>query len=140
MISSIGVRTSSLTTNAGICQWRNGATGRVKTMEVGIVQAAATVQSFGLGVPAALAGTPTDVTFPRDDPADPASLVISSVAWVTAPTAPTVYKRRFNTAATVGVGIIWVFPRGYVMAISSAHVIHGITTMVANDVNVVVDE
>ena len=140
MISSIAVRTSSLTTGNAIVQWYNGATGRVKTMEVGLIQASNVVQSFGLGVPAALAGTPTAVVFLRDDPADPASLVNSAIAWTTSPTAPTTYKRRSNTAATTGVGIIWVFPRGFTMAINSAHTIHGITTMVANDVHIVVDE
>lgn len=130
-----------MTTNAAICQWRNGSAGRVKTMEVGITQVAATTAcSYGLGVPAALAGTPVDVVFQRDDPLDPASLVISSITWTTAPTAPTVYKRRYNSPAVAGVGVIWVFPRGYVMAISSAHVIHGITTMTANDISITVDE
>lgn len=140
MISSIATRTTALTTNFPIIQWRNGATGRVKTMEVAVIQSAGTVQSFGWGVPAAAGTTPTDVTFLRDDPADPASLVISSIAWGTAPTAPTTYKRRANTPATAGTGIIWTVPRGIVMAISSSNTIHGISTMIANDVHIVVDE
>ena len=139
-ISSIATRTSSLTTNVGIIQWRNGATGRVKTMEVALIQSAGTIQSFGWGVPAALASTPTDVTFLRDDPADPASLVISSITWTTGPSAPTTYKRRANTPATAGTGIIWTVPRGIVMAISTANTIHGISTMIANDVHIVVEE
>lgn len=140
MISSIGVRTISLTTNVGIVQWRNGPSGRVKTMEVSIISTTATGQSFGLGVPAALAANPVDVTFTRDDPGDPPSRVISSVDWVVGPTTPTTYKRRYTATNQVGVGIIWVIPRGFTMAISSAHVVHGISTMVTNDINIVVDE
>ena len=140
MISSIGVRTISLTTNVGIVQWRNGPSGRVRTMEVSVINTAATVQRFGLGVPAALASNPVDVTFPRDDLADPPSRMICSVDWIAGPTAPAAYKRICNVANLVGVGIIWVIPRGYPMGVSSAHVIHGISTMVANDVNIVVDE
>lgn len=139
-ISSIGVRTTNLTITQASVQWRNGATGRVRTMEIGIIQATATAQSLGYGIPQALAVTPADVTFLRDDPADPASLVISTISWATSPTVPTAFKRRWNSAATVGVGIIWTFPRGMVMAISSANVIWNITAAVACDMNIVVDE
>lgn len=139
-ISSIGVRTTNFTIAQASLQWRNGTTGRVKTMEISIIQATGTAQSLGFGIPAALAATPTDVTFLRDDVADPTSLVISSITWTTSPTAPTVFKRRWNSAATIGVGIIWTFPRGMAMAISSANVIWNISTAVASDINVIVDE
>lgn len=139
-ISSIGVRTTNLTITQASLQWRNGATGRVRTMEIGIIQAAATAQSLGYGVPQALAITPVDVTFLRDDVGDPASLVISSLSWATSPTVPVTFKRRWNSAAAIGEGIIWTFPRGMVMAISSANVIWNVTAAQASDINVTVDE
>ena len=139
-LSSIGVRTSDVTISQASVQWRNGSTGRIRTMEVELIIGAGTTQSVGFGVPAALAITPADVTFPRDDPADPTSLVISSISYATSPTAPTVYKRRTNTNNVVGVGIIWTFPRGQVMAISSAAVLFNITAASIADVNIVVDE
>ena len=139
-ISSIGVRTTNFPATQACLQWRNGSTGRVRTMEIGIIQATATAESLGYGIPQALGLTPVDVTFLRDDVGDPASEVISSLSFATSPTVPTAFKRRWNSAATIGVGIIWTFPRGMVMAISSANVIWNISTAVACDINVIVDE
>jgi hypothetical protein len=140
-MSSLAVRTTNLTITQACSEWRNGATGRVRTMEVGIVQAAATAQSLGFGVPAALGITPTSpVTLLRDDVGDPASLVTHALAWATSPTVPAAFKRRWNSAATIGVGVIWTFPRGMVMAISSAHVIWNITAAQASDINIAVSE
>lgn len=139
-LSSIGVRTTNFTATQASLQWRNGSTGRVRTMEISIIQATGTAQSLGYGIPPVLAVTPADVTFLRDDPGDPASLVISTISWATSPTAPAAFSRRWNSAATIGVGIIWTFPRGRVMAISSANVIWNISTAVAADINIIVDE
>ena len=140
-ISSLALRTTVFTaTTFANTQWRNGATGRVKTMEVSYIQTSATAGQIGLGVPQALAGTPTDVLFQRDDPGDPASLCIGSIAFTTSPTVPLIYKRRWTGAATAGVGIIWTFPRALGMAISSANVLWNIATTAASDVNMVIDE
>ena len=71
--------------------------------------------------------------------ADPTAVLNGHITWSAQPTAPTVYSRRWNSAATVGVGIVWTFPRGFVIPVSSAAVCWNITASVAMDVNCVAD-
>jgi hypothetical protein len=138
-IQSQGARTSGVTianANFGIYP---PATVRAALLELGLIQTAATAQSIGLGRPAAL-GTPSaGVLFQQDDPGDPASVVNGHITWSAQPTAPVVFHRRWNSAATIGVGIIWTFPRGFVIPASGALVCWNITAAVAMDVNAVVD-
>jgi hypothetical protein len=61
------------------------------------------------------------------------------ITWSAQPTAPTIYHRRWNSAATIGVGVVWTFPRGLIIAASSAIVGWNITAAVAMDVNAVID-
>ena len=48
--------------------------------------------------------------------------------------------RRWNSAATIGVGIIWTFPRGLIVPVSASLVVFNITTVVACDANIAIDE
>lgn len=140
MIVSLAQRTTNFTINQSCVEWRTPATVRPKVLEVSIIQATATAQSLGLGRPGAIGVTPVNVLFQNDDPGNPASTINGSLSWATSPTAPTIYHRRWNSAATIGVGIVWTFPRGLVIPISSSLVVHNITTAVAADVNCVLDE
>jgi hypothetical protein len=109
-------------------------------LEISIIQVTGTAQSLGLGRPGAIGVTPVNVLFQADDPGDPASTMNGSLSWGTSPTAPTIYHRRWNSAATIGVGIVWTFPRGLVIPISSSLIVSNISTAVACDINCVIDE
>jgi len=138
-IQSLGVRTSGLTianANFGIY---TPATVRAALLEYGMIQAIGTAQSIGLGRPATN-GTPTGPSlFQQDDPADAAAVVNGHITWSAQPTAPTIFHRRWNGAATIGVGVIWTFPRGFLIPVSSAIVGWNITAAVAMNVNAILD-
>lgn len=139
-IYSLAQRTTNLTVSQACVEWRAPATVRAKILEVSYISATGTAQSIGLGRPAAIGVTPVNVAFQPDDPADPASTMNGSLSWATSPTSPTIFMRRWNGAATIGVGVVWTFPRGLVIPVSSSVVIFNITATVASDVNCVIDE
>jgi hypothetical protein len=112
-------------------------------MELGIFMAAATASQYALGRPAAIGVTPTaPVDFLPDDPADPtvAGLVQSALAWATGPTAPAAFPRRISTPATIGSGVIWTFPRGYMIPVSSSLVLWNLAANGVVDAYAVVEE
>ena len=140
-ISSLAQRTTTFTTTTTAnVEWRTPASVRPKVLEVSYISAGATAQSIGLGRPQAIGITPVNVAFQNDDPADVASVMNGSLSWGTSPTVPLIYHRRWNGAATIGVGVVWTFPRGLVIPISSSLVLWNITTTVASDVNCICDE
>lgn len=140
-ISSLALRTTTFTaTTAANVEWRTPSTVRPKVLEISYISSAGTVQTIGLGRPQAIGVTPVNVLFQADDPGDPVSVMNGSLSWATSPTVPLIFHRRWNGAATVGVGIVWTFPRGFVIPVSSSAVLWNISTTVASDVNCVVDE
>lgn len=140
-LASVSVRTSNLTITQASAELRTTASVKARVLETSVIQATGTAQSLGFGRPAAQGVTPaTTSTFQRDDTADPACVTTLSLTWGTSPTAPTTYHRRWNSAATIGVGIVWTFPRGVIVPVSSSLVIFNITTAVACDVNIAIDE
>lgn len=140
-ISSLALRTTTFTATTSACiEWRAPSSVRPKVLEISIIQATATACSYGLGRPQAIGVTPVNVLFQADDPGDPASVMNGSLSWGTSPTVPLIYHRRWNSAATVGVGIVWTFPRGLVIPASGSLVIWNITTTVACDINCILDE
>jgi hypothetical protein len=139
-IYSLAQRTTNFTSTQASIEWRTPSTVRPKVLEISIIQVTGTAQSLGLGRPGAIGVTPVNVLFQADDPGDPASTMNGSLSWGTSPTAPTIYHRRWNSAATIGVGIVWTFPRGLVIPISSSLIVSNISTAVACDINCVIDE
>lgn len=140
-IGSIGVRTTNLTITQACLEIRTTAAVRATILELSIVQATGTAQSLGLGRPQALGVTPGGTsTFVRDEPGAPVCVTTTALSWGTSPTVPLVFARRWNSAATIGVGIIWTFPRGLVVPVSGSLVVWNITTALASDINVVLDE
>jgi len=140
-IGSIGVRTSNLTITQACLEIRTTAAVSPKVLELGIIQVTATAQSLGLGRPQAIGVTPgTTSTFQRENSGDPVCVTTTALTWGTSPTVPLVFFRRWNSAATAGVGIIWTFPRGLNIPVSSSLVVWNITTALASDINVVIDE
>ena len=140
-LASIGVRTSNTTINNASVQLYTTAAVKFRLLECSLVQVTGTASSYGLGRPAALAITPGTITvLQRDDSADPACVTSTALTYGTSPTAPTVYLRRWNSAATVGVGIVWTFPRGIMIPVSGALVVFNVSATVALDVNFAGDE
>lgn len=140
-LASVAIRTSNLTITQASAEIRTTAAVKARILEMSIVQATATAQSLGFGRPAAIGVTPgTTSTFQRDDSADPACVTTISATWATSPTAPATYHRRWNSAATVGVGIVMTYPRGIIIPVSASFVVFNITAAVACDLNVAIDE
>ena len=139
-ISSLALRTTNLTISQASWELRTAAAGRPKILELSFIQATGTAQSIGVGRPQAQGITPVNVLFQADDPGDAASAVNASLSWATSPTVPLIFQRRWNSAATIGVGIVWTFPRGMVMPVSASWVIWNITAAQAADVNCALDE
>ena len=140
-IGSIGVRTVNLTITQASAEIRTTAAVRATILEVSYIQATGTAQSVGLGRPQAQGATPGTIsTFVRDEPGAPVCVTTMNLSWTTSPTVPLVFHRRWNSAATIGVGIIWTFPRGLVVPVSASLVVWNITAGIASDLNVALDE
>lgn len=140
-LASVAVRTTNVTIANASSQLYTTAAVKCRLLETGSVQVTGTASSYGFGRPAALAVTPgTLALLQRDDSADPACVTNVALTWGTSPTAPTVYHRRWNSAATVGVGIIWTFPRGLTIPVSGAVVWFNVTGTVALDTHYACDE
>jgi hypothetical protein len=143
MIVSLAQRTSNVTVSNTAWTLLTGSTpGRARVLEIGIFLAAATASTFGLGRPAALGITPTTpVDFLPEDPNDvlATGIVQGALAWGTLPTAPTQFLRRISLPATIGTGVIWTFPRGLVIPVSSNLVVYNITATGVADVYAVID-
>lgn len=140
-IAACAIRTSNLTITQASAELRTTAAVVARVLELSLIQATATAQSLGLGRPQALGVTPgTTTTFVRENSADPACVTTVSASWATSPTVPLTFLRRWNSAATIGVGIVWTFPRGLVVPVSSSLVVWNITAAVATDLNLVIDE
>lgn len=140
-LASLAVRTSNITIANANVELRTTAGVRARVLEFSLIQVTATASSYGFGRPAAQGVTPGTIsTFQRDEPGDPACVTTLNLTWGTSPTAPANYHRRTNTAATVGVGIVWSFPAGLVVPVSASLVCFNITAAVALDVNMAIDE
>lgn len=132
-------------TSSGAAAWeiRTSANVRARLMEIGFFLNAATASTVGLGRPAAIGITPTSpVDFLPEDPADPtvSGQVQSALAWTTGPTVPANFLRRISLPATQGVGVIWTFPRGIVIPVSSSIVLWNLAANSALNAYAVIDE
>ena len=140
-IYSLSLNTTVTTTGAGAQDARAAATNRPAVMEVSVNLGAATASTYGLGRPASSGTQTSPVLVQAEDPGDPAGVTGCAVAWSVAPTAPTQFHRRVALPATIGSGIIWTFPRGLVLAVSTALIVWNLATNSANtNVHWVVDE
>jgi len=140
-IYSLGVRTTGAGSAAAAWEIRTTATDRAALLELGVFLAAATLSTYAVGRPAAIGVTPTTpVTFLAEDPGDPAGTVQSALAWATGPTAPTNFFRRIGLPATIGVGVIWTFPRGLKIQISYSLVLWNLAANGVVDAYAVEDE
>lgn len=140
---SLGVRTSDGTSGAAAWEIITGATpGRARVLELGFFLAAATATTIGLGRPQAIGITPTSpVDFLAEDPNDvlASGVVQSAVAWGTGPTIPTAFLRRIALPATIGAGVIWTFPEGLVIPVSSSLILWNLASNSVLDAYAVID-
>ena len=140
---TLGVRTLNATDAE--CAWEilTGATpGRVRLVEMGIFLAAATATTIGLGRPQAIGITPTTpVDFLPEDPNNvlASGVVQSALAWETKPTIPTAFLRRIALPAVIGTGVIWTFPEGVVIPVSSSIILWNLATNSVLDAYAVVE-
>ena len=140
-IYAIGRRTTNVTSGQSAHTIYTASTDRAALLEAGIFMGAATASSYSLGRPAAAGVTPTSpVLLLAEDPANPAATVNSALAWGTSPTNPTADLRRWASPATIGTGVIFTFPRGLMIAISSNFVLQNLATNCVVDSYFVVDE
>lgn len=138
---SCAVRTISAATTTTAWELRTTTTDRIAILEIGIFLAAGTASTFGLGRPQAIGLTPITTTAGQaEDPANPAGTGVVATAWTTAPTVPLIFHRRISLPATVGTGIIWTFPRGLFVPISSSIILWNLATNGVTDAYVVWDE
>lgn len=143
MIVSLGVRTTNTTITEAAWEIITGATpGRAKLLEFGVFAAAATASNLGLGFPAAVGITPTSpIDFEPEDSDNvlATGVVQSALAWGTSPTPPGKFYRRIALPATIGTGVIWTFPKGIVIPISSSIVLWNVTTNPVLDAYAVIE-
>jgi hypothetical protein len=139
----LGVTTTGTASGAAAWEIRTSANVRARLMEIGFFLNAATASTIGLGRPAAIGVTPTSpVDFLPEDPADTtvAAQVQSALAWTTGPTASTNFLRKIVLPATIGNGVIWTFPRGIVIPVSSSIVLWNLALNSALSAYAVIDE
>ena len=105
----VGVRTPAATTGAAYATIHTGASYRARILEIGVATSAATLSSIGLGTPANTPVATTSTLGQVYDTADGVATTNADTAWSTAPTAPTIFMRRFAIPATSGAGLIWTF-------------------------------
>lgn len=134
----------TIVTAAGGATWeiRTTSSNKPKIMELGISQVTAVAGVFGIGRPAVIGVTPTSPqTFlDESDGNAPVGLTTSCVAWATPPTVPANFFRRVACPASIGAGILFTFPRGLGIPISSSIVVWVIATAPVCDVWCSVDE
>jgi len=140
-IYRIANRITGVASGSAALEIRTAATDRPRVMQINLFLAAATASTFGIGRPAAIGVTPTTPkTVLADDPADPVGTVQTALAWATPPTSPVEFLERIALPATIGSGIIWTFPRGLVIPVSSSLVIWNLAANGVADITVVIDE
>lgn len=140
-IYSIARRSTNVTSGQSSHTLITAAADRAALIECGVFMGAATASTYSLGRPAAAGVTPTSpVTVLAEDPAAPAGTVTSALAWSTSPTSPTNDLRRWASPATIGTGVIWTFPRGLLIAVSSNLVLQNLATNGVVDTYTAIDE
>lgn len=142
MYYSLSQRTTATAINTPSWEVRCAAASLIRVVELGFSQVTATAGVYGLGRPTAIGVTPTSPqTFVTEgDAGAPAGLTTAAVAWGTAPTSPAVFLRRADTTTTVGLGVIWTWPRGLVLPASGSVVMFNLDLGATLDAWAVVDE
>lgn len=122
------VAKASTVTTSGNCAADCVAVGsgvRPRVMEWGLFLGAATASSFSLRRSSGNGTRTTPTSLIAEDAGDPALTGITDVSMATAfsaePTEDSNALRRIGLPATIGVGVIWTFPRGIVLPANAAN-------------------
>lgn len=139
---SIGRRTTGTTSGNAAFDVATGANVQAKILEFGFFLGAATASTFGLNRPTAVGTRTTPVALLPEEfiASGPAAECDSALAWSAQPTFATDDLRRIGLPATIGVGVIWTFPRGLVMPASTSIALVNRSTTGVADAYCVVDE
>jgi len=120
-IYSIGRRTTGTTSGQAAFDVVAGANVLPRLHEIGLFLGAATASTYGLNRPTANGTRTTPVLLLAESEigSAPASECDTALAWSVQPTFATDDLRRIALPATIGVGVIWTFPKGIAMAVST---------------------
>lgn len=118
-----------------------------RLMEWGTFLGAATASSFSLRRSSGAGTRTSPTTMLAEDQRDPALTGITDVsmttAWSAQPTEDSAALRRIGLPATIGVGIIWTFPRGITLPANNANgqivLIHDATNAASHNHHAVAD-
>jgi hypothetical protein len=129
-IYSLAQRTIVTAAAAATWEIRTIATLRSQILEIGFSNVAATASVMGLGRPSSIGLSPTSPqTFIAEDAGEPVGNTTACVAWAsTVPGVPANFFRRVACPATIGAGVIWTFPRGLIIAVSTSLVLWVLAT------------
>lgn len=140
-IYSLSLNTTVTTTGAAAMDLKSGASLVPSIMEVGINLLTATASTYGLGRSGNVPTQTTPTLLQAEDPTAAACASGCAVAWSVAPTVPAAQFRRVSLPATAGAGVIWTFPRGLKLAVSTSMLLWNLATNSAStNVWWVVDE
>jgi len=141
-IYSLSLRSTVTTIAAAAWAALSPSTNEASIMELRWVNGAATASVIGIGRSANTPTLTSGVAFLAEDEGRPTGLTQASTTFGTAPTVPTQFFRRASIAAVIGVGIVYTFPRGIVLAAAGpAIVVWNITANSAVvDIDAVADE
>lgn len=138
------------TTTSGNCAADCVAVGSgvaPQVMEWGTFLGAATASTFSLRRTTAVGTRTTPTTLLAEDQRDPALTGITDISITAAfsaePTEATAKMRSIGLPATIGVGIIWTFPKGLVLPAAAASgqiaLVHDATNAASHHHHVVCD-
>lgn len=120
---SLAIDTVAATTAHAFGTIHTGANLVASIVEMGFFTHTNPVNTFNprLGIPANTPVATTSTLGLAEDPSKPVSTVNMDTAWSTAPTAPAAFYRGFvqATGGGTGTGIIWTFPNGLIIPVSS---------------------
>lgn len=141
-IYSLSLRSTVTTIAAASWAALSPSTNEAAVMELRWVNGAATASVIGISRSANTPTLTSGVAFLPEDEGRPTGVTQASAAFGTAPTVPTNFNRRASIAGVIGVGIVYTFPRGFVLAAAGpAIVVWNITANSAVvDIDCVVDE
>jgi hypothetical protein len=124
----IGFTKAALAAAGLIGQLRAGAARDLRVFEIGLFATTAVAAEFGLIRPTAVGATFTSTGVGAAlDNASTAGVAVVDTAATTAPTIGTNYMRRIQLPATIGAGVIWTFPLGINVPVSTSLALWQIT-------------
>lgn len=127
-------RTTNVAINLAAIEIRAVANVPIRLYELGLTLQAATASTWGLGRPANVpaGGAVVGLLSTENGAVSGSGIVLSGQT--TAPTVPAQFFRRIGFAATIGLGIIWVFRSGIYIPAGTSLVLWNITAVGVADV------